>query len=279
MLYYNCSKGRDKQEKREVKRLEKIDRRKHYILVVDTETANTLTEEDGKLDMSSVLVYDCGWQVVDTHGNVYTQSSFVNRDIFVYERELMKTAYYAHKIPQYVEDLRAGRRKMASTYEIRQAMIADMEKYGIREVAAHNARFDLNALNGTRRYVTKSKFRYWFPYGTIIWDTMRMANSVICKMPTYEKFCKEHGYLTESGKLRKTAEILWRFISKNDNFQESHTGLEDVTIEAQIMAYCFKQHKHIDKELYPSEVTLPESSAMQRLIHRSLKEVPTLNFS
>ena len=236
-----------------------IDKRRHYVLVVDTETANTIQDGD-KLDMSNVLVYDCGWQVVDTHGTVYAQASYVNRDIFVHERELMKSAYYAHKIPQYVEDLRAGRRVMADTHEIRQAMLADMKTFGIKEVAAHNARFDLNALNCTQRYVSKSRFRYWFPYGTKIWDTMRMAQSVICKMPTYRKFCEAHGFLTKTGKPRKTAEILWRFISNNPDFVESHTGLEDVTIEAQILAYCFRQHKHIDKELFPQ-------SAGQRAAH------------
>lgn len=55
------------------------DKRRHYILVVDTETANTLTEtdENGKaaMDMSCVLVYDCGWAVVDTKGNIYETAS------------------------------------------------------------------------------------------------------------------------------------------------------------------------------------------------------------
>lgn len=259
-------------------KIDKIDRRRHYILVVDTETANTIQDGD-KLDMSNVLVYDCGWQVVDTHGNVYVARSFVNRDIFVYERELMETAYYAKKIPQYTEDIRAGRRIMADTYEIRKAMLEDMEMYGITEVAAHNARFDLNALNGTQRYVTKSRFRYWFPYGTEIWDTMRMADSVICKMPTYRKFCEEHGYITKTGKLRKTAEILWRFISNNPDFVESHTGLEDVTIEAQIMAYCFKQHKHINKELFQKKQDREPPTIFQRYLSRNLREIPTLRMA
>lgn len=254
----------------------KIDKRRHYVLVVDTETANTIQTED-KLDMSNVLVYDCGWQVVDTHGTVYTESSFVNRDIFVHERELMQSAYYAHKIPQYVEDIKAGRRIMSDTYSIRQAMLADMEKYSIREVAAHNSFFDLNALNGTQRYVTKSRFRYWFPYGVEIWDTMRMAQSVICKMPTYKAFCEKHGYLTKNGRVKRTAEILWRFISGDNDFQESHTGLEDVAIEAQIMAYCFRQHKTLEKELFPNKRQNKEPpTEFQRMISRSLREVPTL---
>ena len=230
--------------------MNKIDYRHHYVLVCDTETANVLSTEDGKLDMSNVLMYDCGWCIMDTKGNVYVERSFVNRDIFVYERNLMQSAYYAHKIPQYVEDLRAGRRIMASTYEIRKRMLADMKEYRIHEVVAHNARFDLNALNTIQRWMTKSAYRYWFPYGTEIWDTMKMARDVIHKMPTYRYFCEEHGLLTANGKLSAKAEDLYRFIIKDPTFIESHTGLEDVQIEREIMLYCFRQHKKMRKGLF-----------------------------
>ena len=230
--------------------MNKIDYRRHYVLVLDTETANTARTEDGKLDTSSVLMYDCGWSIVDTKGNVYKEQSFVNRDIFVYERELMDSAYYGWKIPRYVEDLRNGKRKMASTYEIRKAMLADMELYHITEVVAHNARFDRDALDTIQRWTTKSKYRYWFPYGTEIWDTMKMARDVIHKMPTYRRFCEEHGFLTANGRLSATAENLYRFIIKDPTFVESHTGLEDVQIEREIMFYCFRQHKKMRKGLY-----------------------------
>ena len=230
--------------------MDKIDYRRHYVLVLDTETANTARTADGKLDTSSVLMYDCGWSIVDTKGNVYKERSFVNRDIFVYERELMASAYYGWKIPRYVEDLRNGKRKMANTYEIRKAMLSDMELYHITEVVAHNARFDRDALDTIQRWTTKSKYRYWFPYGTEIWDTMKMARDVIHKMPTYRKFCEENGFLTANGRLSATAENLYRFIIKDPTFVESHTGLEDVQIEREIMFYCFRQHKKMRKGLY-----------------------------
>ena len=230
--------------------MNKIDYRRHYVLVLDTETANTARTEDGKLDTSSVLMYDCGWSIVDTKGNVYKEQSFVNRDIFVYERELMDSAYYGWKIPQYVEDLRNGKRIMANTYEIRKQMLEDMAEYHITEVMAHNARFDLNALNTIQRWTTKSKYRHWFPYGTEIWDTMKMARDVIHKMPTYRKFCEKHGFLTKNGRLSATAENLYRFIIKDPTFKESHTGLEDVQIEREIMFYCFRQHKKMRKGLW-----------------------------
>ena len=43
----------------------KIDKRKTYLMSIDTETCNGLIDEKGKLDLSQSLVYDIGWQVVD----------------------------------------------------------------------------------------------------------------------------------------------------------------------------------------------------------------------
>ena len=79
--------------------------RKDKILVIDTETANTLTRLDGSADMSDVLVYDCGWQVADRDGNIYDAQSYFNKDIFCKEKDMMQSAYYADKIPRYIEDM------------------------------------------------------------------------------------------------------------------------------------------------------------------------------
>lgn len=228
----------------------KIDRRIHYILMTDTETCNTLMGADGKLDMSSTLVYDIGWQVIDKRGNVYAERSYIVDDIFNGERELMKSAYYANKLPRYYEDIKSGKRIVKSLYEIRQIFKADMENYRTTTVCAHNARFDHNALNMTQRYITKSKYRYFFPYGTEVWDTLKMARQVILPMPTYRRYCEDNGYLTKRGQCRLTAEIIYRFISGNHEFIESHTGLEDVDIERQILAYCFRKHKAMRKGLW-----------------------------
>ena len=55
--------------------------------------------------------------------------------------------------------------------------------------------------------------------------------------------------ITKNGKVRLTAEILYRFIERQ-SFIESHTGLEDVLIEKEILAYCKRQHKKMRKKLY-----------------------------
>ena len=95
------------------------------------------------------------------------------------------------------------------------------------------------------RYQTKSKKRFFLPYGMPIMDTMRMAEKTICKRPDYIEFCKVNGYMTEQAtpRPRKSAEVLWRYLSGDNTFQESHTGLEDVKIEAQIFAECMRELK------------------------------------
>jgi hypothetical protein len=50
--------------------------------------------------------------------------------------------------------------------------------------------------------------------------------------------------------VRLTAEILYRYISGDRDFIESHTGLEDILIETALLAHCFRQHKKMEKRLF-----------------------------
>lgn len=221
--------------------MEKIDRRKHYFLVFDTETANSLDDP---------LVYDIGWAIVDKYGKVYETKSFINEEIFIGEYELMKTAYYFDKRPIYWKRIMNGETQRKTWYEIRKEFLASIEKWGIKEVVAHNARFDYRSTATTQRWLTKSKYRYFIPKEVEIWDTMKMARDVIGTMPTYRKWCEENDYICRNGQLKMTAEILYRFIKKDETFIEEHTGLADVLIEKEILAYCYRQHKKMRKKLW-----------------------------
>ena len=164
----------------------------------------------------------------------------------------MKSAYYADKVPKYWEDIKNGKRKVATWYNIRKDLWDTMKKYNTKTICAHNARFDDGATKNTQRWLTKSKYRNFFPYKTEIWDTMKMALDVVAKTPSYKKFCEENGYMTKHKTPRPQvkAEVIYKYITGDNDFKESHTGLEDVLIEKEILAYCFAKHQKMRKELY-----------------------------
>ena len=219
-----------------------MDKRISYKIVVDTETC-PLDRELEDVTPSNMFAYDIGWAVVDKRGNVYKTASYVVADIFLDERNLMKSAYYADKIPNYWKDIKEGKRKLATWNTIHKQFINDIKEYNIKQVFAHNMRFDHGTLNNTERWLSKSKYRYFFPYDIEICDTLKMARDVIGKMPSYKRFCKENELMTKNNQCRFTAEALFRFISRDTDFAESHTALEDVLIEKEILRYCYKQKK------------------------------------
>ena len=200
-------------------------------LVVDTETCNTI---------DAPFAYDVGFAVVKATGEVLEAHSYVVADIFL-DKDLMASAYFADKIPQYWEDIKSGKRILRRFKTIKSILRDVVAQYGIRYVVAHNASFDYRSLNYTQRLLTSSRWRYFFPWGVEIWDTLKMARECLGKNEQYRQFCLDNGYTygkEEKPQLRFTAEIVYRFLTDNLDFVEEHTGLEDVLIEKDILAFC-----------------------------------------
>ena len=218
-----------------------MDKRKTYYLTIDTETANTLEDP---------MMYDLGGAIHDRYGNVEETFSFVIYDIFCADRALFDTAYYAEKRPMYEAQIASGERKIVSIFTARRYVANLCRKYNVKAIIAHNARFDYSSTNKTLRYVTKSASRYFLPYGIPMWDTLKMAQDTICKQPTYIKWCKANDFCQRNGKPRATAEILYKYITANEDFVEDHTGLEDVLIEKEIFAKCMAQHKKMRRNVW-----------------------------
>jgi DNA polymerase III epsilon subunit-like protein len=220
-------------------------------IMMDTETANTIAF-DNKLDMSNVLPYDIGMAPVDDDGKVLETISLVIEEIFYGMPDLMKSAYYAEKIPQYEREIAEGKRKVVNVYQAHKILRTLLKKYKTNIVVSHNARFDSIALKNLSRYLTKSKYREFLPCGTEYYDTLKMARDTICKEQDYIEFCVTNGYMTKhkTPRARATAEILYRYIKRDLEFIEAHTGLEDCLIEAEIMTYIYKNYKEFRKALY-----------------------------
>ena len=235
----------------------RIDRRVNYKLVVDVESCPMDKDYTGNDIEKNALVYDIGWAVVDKRGNVYRTRSYIVKEIFFDEAYLMRSAYYADKLPQYFEDIKNGTRVVARWSTIKKRMLEDIETFGVNEAYAYNMRFDHTSTKLTQRWLTKSKYKTFIPSHIEICDIMKMARDVIAPMPSYKAFCEEHGFLTKHGRPNLKAETVYRFITDDPDFVESHTGLEDVLIEKDIMAYCYRQHKKMRRLLFEKSFDTP----------------------
>ncbi len=209
-------------------------------LMIDTETTN---------DLDCPICYDVGFSVINDEGKTLAKFSYVVADIFL-DKEFMSVAFYSDKVQQYWADIKSGKRELKQWGNICRQVRMVMAQYGIDTVIAHNMRFDYRSTNTTQRYLTSSKWRYFFPYGTKFVCTLRMAREVYAKDEQYIAFCEEHSFTTKNGKPRLTAEILYRFLSNDLNFVESHTGLEDVEIETIIFFACVKAKPDVNGLLW-----------------------------
>lgn len=217
-----------------------MDKRKNYILILDVETANGLNDP---------LVYDLGGVVADKQGNIYERFSLIISDIFFpHDLDLMKSAYYNQKLPTYYESISNHTATITSFLAAHKYILNLLKEYNIKNVAAYNAHFDINALNTTMRYITKSRKRYFFPYSINTLCIWNMACQTICQQKSYKRFCEENQLINNGGRnYSTTAETVYKYLTLQKDFEEEHRGLQDVIIET----YIF-QRSIATKRKYPN---------------------------
>ena len=213
------------------------------IMMLDTETCN---------DIDDPICYDVGYRIFDLAGNVYEEASMVNADIFL-DHDFMSTAYYAEKIPAYWRDIWEKQRELLSWKIIKARIWEAIQRNNVTIVAAHNARFDYRSLHLTQRYITTSRWRWVLPWGCEWWDTLKMSREILKADENYRPWCEERGYITANNQPKLTAEIIYRYITGDENFTESHTGLEDVKIETEIFKWCMEKNPNLDGRLWASK--------------------------
>lgn len=213
-------------------------------VVVDTETAPIAYSAKVRADL--MRVYDFGYIIANDKGETLVKRSFVIADTF-YNNQLMKSAYYAHKLPQYYAGLGKDW-EVVSLAEAKRVFAKDCKLHNVRKAWAFNGRFDMDTLDATINDYSNGFVRWFLPFGVKWYDIMAFAKTAICNTDKYRNWCKANGYITDKGNARHTAEIVYRYISKSD-FVEAHTALADCEIELEILRKCFKSHKKQPKTL------------------------------
>ena len=194
------------------------------VAVIDTETTK------------NGYVYDFGVAIMNVSGEIIDTMNVVIEETFNDVSD-MATAYYAAKIPAYIDAITKGELEILPFSECFKRFSALLESYGVRSVWAYNMAFDFRALNRTITELSNGFIASFFPGNVTCYDLMSSAINIIGNTRRYQKWAISHDYVTPTGRARATAETMFRFIADDDSFVEDHTALSDAIIEADILAH------------------------------------------
>lgn len=261
--------------------MNKLDRRRKYYLVLDCETATLpyATKYDNnpiqkqKIAIAKPLIYDIGWSIVDRQGRVYRRKNFLITEIFSVP-SVFNTAYYSHKRPIYLEKLKNGEITLTDWNSAITELENDLS--AVESVGAYNSMFDYKkAIPFTEEYIKNlysPNYKQWEEFQNAVCENIAKGKTyentkgfdgqnfilrdktypmfdiwgLACKHflnnDEYKQMCLDNEWKTASGKYFKTsAETAFRYLSKDMEFIESHTAIDDVDIEAQIFSTIIKK--------------------------------------
>lgn len=215
--------------------IKKIDLKKQkYIMFIDVETIGSLYVSE------SVLPFEIGMKVVDIENmKIIKEKSYLVRKFFN-NRYIMLSTFSATKYPEYLKKVDTDKRyKLMSVNDISKDIEKIAQRYNIKVMTAHNGNFDKTAM--ARLF---DDFGVDNPFENIdLLDTLELSK-VITFSKDYANYCiahkdrlndmKESCFITNSGRVRVTAQAIYCYITNNSQFQEAHTGLEDIDIEIEI---------------------------------------------
>lgn len=195
------------------------------VAIIDTET----TKSGMVYDLGVAIMNAATGEIIDTM-NAIVEETF--NDV-----SGMATAYYANKIPAYLEAINSGALEVLGFSDCFKRFGSLLESHGVRSVWAYNMAFDFKALNRTIDDLSNGFVTCFFPASVRCYDLMSSAINLVGNTRRYQKWAIEHDYVTPTGRARATAETMFRFIASDDSFIEDHTALSDAMVEADILAH------------------------------------------
>lgn len=222
--------------------MNKVDIKKQkYLLFVDTETIGSLYVAE------SVLPFEIGVKVFDLDNmQVVKEKSYLVRKFFN-NKYIMLSTFSATKYPSYFEKVENDKRyKIMGVKDIAQDLTKIINRYNIKIMVAHNGNFDRQAVARiSEEFGTDNPFKK-----LDLLDTQEISK-VITFSKEYAEFCLQHqerlnsinesAFITNSGRVRTTAQAIYCYITQDPNFEEAHTGLEDIDIEIEIFKESLKR--------------------------------------
>jgi DNA polymerase III epsilon subunit-like protein len=196
-----------------------------YVIVLDTETTG----------LDKPFCYDISWYIMTKDGIVRDFKAYVVEQVW-HNLPLFESAYYKEKRQKYIEMMRKHDAIMNKWGYIMQDLKRDIKKYEAKGVYAYNSDFDDKVIRFNCDW-----YKCMNPLDNIdVYDIWGYASQHITGLNDYKRFCETHDFFTDTGNYKSSAEVVYRYITNNPDFEEEHMGLFDSEIEAKILLYCIK---------------------------------------
>lgn len=196
------------------------------ILLVDVETCN-----DQRIIMElSCLVVNNKLGISETHCFIIQQAWENN--------EYRQGKYAKGKLDKWQQMLDNGTAELISIYHLYNKLNKIIRDKKIKLFSAYNVNFDFKAIENTyHRYGIDKKPDYKETNLILQLDKFCLweyARKHYCTKD-YIKWAKQHNKFTPTFKIKSSAETLYQYITEQQNFVETHIGIEDLQIEYTIL--------------------------------------------
>jgi len=213
---------------------------KKFYLVLDTETIS-----------DARIVFDIAGTIIDRKGHVCEQFNYFVSEVVdaeIFPMLLKGDSFTKNKADFYLDECyEKSNIQIYSLGYIQSKIHQLIKKYNNATVVAYNAAFDCSVLNNCFHNLYFDD--QFFDDDVKVYDLMNMALATICNTNNYINFAKEHDYTTEKGNIQTNAEVVYRYLTNDIDFNEAHTALADTEIEAAILTQVFRTHKKLNTEM------------------------------
>ena len=193
-------------------------------MVFDTETTS----------LDKPFCYDVGYSIFNDEIDMpMVRRHFIVEQVW-HNLPLFESAYYKEKRPLYIGLMRSKKAVMDKWGYIMRTIRRDIIQYEVTDAYAYNSDFDDKVFSFNCDW-----FKCNNPLEDIpIHDIWGYASEFITNTQEYKDFCEKNQYFTDSGNYKASAEIVYRYLTQNNDFEEAHMGAYDVDIESKILGAC-----------------------------------------
>lgn len=191
---------------------------------------NRLIFDTEALNLNNRIIYNVGYCIIDSNGKTLLEKNFVVKQVYD-NKMVMSTAYYNNKTPLYTSKMKGRKTKKVYWGDVCRTMKKDIKDFNVSKAYAYNSNYDIGAFATTQK-LFKNKIN---PLNDVeVIDIMDYLD-ILINSADYNNYCIDNNFVTEKGYLKKSAEVVYGYMTNNPKYIEEHTALEDSKIEKDIL--------------------------------------------